>query len=64
MTSDEFRQALKDLGLRQSVLARDLDLGAGAINRWAKGHRPVPGYMEYIIRLLRERQEIRDKLGR
>ena len=44
MTPDEFRAALKALGLRQKWLAERLGVATTTVNRWATGELPVPRY--------------------
>ena len=58
MSPSEFRQALRDLSLRQAVFARNLGVANSTVNHWATGKIPVASYVPYILRLLRERREI------
>jgi DNA-binding transcriptional regulator YiaG len=58
MTAAEFRDALRDLDLSQRSLARDLGTATSTVNRWAVGTAPIPPYVPYVLRLLRERREI------
>jgi transcriptional regulator with XRE-family HTH domain len=62
MTNDEFRSALKSLGLRQRWLAQRLGLAVSTVNRWATGEAPVAPYVPFVLDLLRERREIAAKL--
>lgn len=56
MTADEFRAALKSLGLRQRWLAERLGVETSTVNRWATGKAPVPQYAAYVLELLRVAQ--------
>lgn len=52
MTPDEFRAALKRLGLRQRWLAERLGVETSTVNRWATGKAPVPQYAVFCLSLL------------
>jgi DNA-binding transcriptional regulator YiaG len=55
MTSDEFRAALKALGVRQRWLAARLGVDANTVNRWATGKLDVPQYAVAYVELLRDK---------
>jgi transcriptional regulator with XRE-family HTH domain len=44
MTPQEFRSALRAIGLSQRALAERLGLAISTVNRWAVGPTPVPRY--------------------
>lgn len=52
MNADEFRVALKVLGIRQRWLAERLGVAVSTVNRWAKGTLPVPQYAVFALSLL------------
>lgn len=45
MTTDEFNDWFRRLGLGESDLARRLDVKQPTINRWRNGERRPPGYL-------------------
>jgi transcriptional regulator with XRE-family HTH domain len=49
MTPAALTSTLQRLGLSQAECARLLGVTPGAVTRWAKGNRPVPGP---VVRLL------------
>jgi len=51
MSENEFREALKTLGISQRQFAADIRTDITAVNRWAKGRVPVPGAAEAYLRL-------------
>lgn len=58
MTPDELRVALKEVGHSQASFARLLRVNLSTVQRWmlsTKGRVPIPGYVDVIIELLRER---------
>lgn len=55
MTAEEFRGALKMLGIRQRWLAERLGVAVSTVNRWATGDLPVATYVPFVVELLRER---------
>lgn len=63
MTPEEFRAALKDLGMRQNFLARAAGISPTTVNRWAKGTQPIPGWVEWVIELSRENAITRARLA-
>lgn len=63
MTPEEFRAALKDLGMRQNFLARAAGMSPTTINRWIKGTQPIPGWVEWVIELSRENAITRARLA-
>ena len=63
MTADEFRAALKELRMSQLAWATRFGLSPGAVNRWAKGTRPVPPWVAEVIRMLQERRELSRRLA-
>jgi transcriptional regulator with XRE-family HTH domain len=54
MTADEFRAALKRIGMTQRELAAAEHLGVNhrTVSLWATGVLPVPRYAEYALELL------------
>lgn len=54
MTADEFRAALKELGVTQRWLADRLDLLPETVSTWATGRNPVPAYATYVLTLLEQ----------
>lgn len=44
MTAEEFRAALKELGMSQSILVRHLGVNKSTVNRWAQDQLAVPQY--------------------
>ena len=55
MNALEFRAAIKSLNITQRALAARLGVTTSAVNRWAKGIRPVPQYVVCVLELLAER---------
>lgn len=45
MTTDEFREWFRRLGLSEVELAARLDVKQPTINRWLNGRRTPPGYL-------------------
>jgi transcriptional regulator with XRE-family HTH domain len=56
MTPEDFRAALKSLGLSQLELAERLGVDPSTVNRWATGRAALPRYVVYVLELL-SRQE-------
>lgn len=52
MTEGQLKPMLEKLGLRQSEFARLLNVTPRAVNMWATGAQPVPGYAMAYLRLL------------
>ena len=63
MTPEEFRTALKDLGVKQVFFVAGADLSPTTVSRWAKGLQPIPGWVEWVIQLLRENATNRARLA-
>lgn len=63
MTPEEFRAALKDLGVKQVFFVAGADLSPTTVSRWAKGLQPIPGWVEWVIQLLRENRTNRARLA-
>ena len=55
MTPAEFREALKTLGMSQRFFAANSRTAISTVNRWAQGTQPIPGWVEWIIDLLKKR---------
>ncbi len=51
MDANEFRAALKELGISQQQFARDIDTDPTAVNRWANGKSKVSGAAAAYLRL-------------
>jgi DNA-binding transcriptional regulator YiaG len=51
MDANEFRAALKMLGISQRQLAADIRADVTAVNRWATGRVSMPGAVEAYLRL-------------
>jgi transcriptional regulator with XRE-family HTH domain len=56
MTANEFRDALKALGMTQRSFAERLGLAATTVNRWALGTLPVPQYAVAFLQVAAELQ--------
>jgi hypothetical protein len=63
ITAEEFSTSLKQLGIRQKWLAGRLGVATSTVNRWATGALPVAPYVPFVLELLQERREIRDRLS-
>ena len=57
MTADEFRAALKALGITQKWLAGRLGVAPQTVNRWVSGELAVPRYAAFALELLRHSPE-------
>lgn len=60
MTTDQFRQARKALGLSQSELAREWNMGKNGdrtIRMWESGDRSVNPIAAYAIKLMMDAQK-------
>jgi len=55
MTPAEFRDALKTLGMSQRFFALKSGTAISTVNRWAQGTQPIPGWVNWVIDLLKER---------
>lgn len=53
MDKDELRQALVDLGWKQSDLARKLGVTTSTVSRWANGE-PIPVWLAEYLRVMQE----------
>lgn len=63
MEANELRVALKELGHSQMSFARLLRVSPSTVRRWlasTQGKVPVPGYVEVIIELLKDKQARED----
>lgn len=49
MTPDEFKSALKGLGLSQARVAAVWGCSRELVNRWANGKVPIPGVVRFAI---------------
>lgn len=64
MTPDEFRAALKDVGISQAEYARRIDVNKDTMNRWATGRlTPIPRYAIYPLELLIAIKRLKDEAG-
>ncbi len=54
MTKHQFRRALRQLGLSQSELARQIDVDPRTVRRWAAGQVSVPRAVEELLKAWRE----------
>lgn len=52
MSRDEFRAAMKALGLSQRDLASRLGVALSTVSAWATGKAPVPKYASAYLELL------------
>ena len=52
MTADEYRTALKALGLTQAGAARLLGVDERTSRRWARGEREIPGPVVRFLHFL------------
>lgn len=53
MQPDELKECLKELGWKQSDLARRLEITEATVSRWANGE-PIPAYVAQYLGLLRD----------
>lgn len=53
MQADELRECLKELGWKQSDLARRLEITEATVSRWANGE-PIPAYISQYLGLVRD----------
>ncbi len=53
MQADELKECLKELGWKQSDLARRLEISVGTVSRWANGE-PIPSYVAQYLGLVRD----------
>lgn len=53
MQADELRECLKELGWKQSDLARRLEITEATVSRWANGE-PIPAYIAQYLGLVRD----------
>jgi DNA-binding transcriptional regulator YiaG len=63
MNGTDFRAALREVRLSQRAFAMRSGASVSSVNRWCLGSQPVPGWVEWVLSLLRERQEILTKLN-
>jgi DNA-binding transcriptional regulator YiaG len=54
MTNRQFRNALSQLGLSQSELARQIGMTARTVRRWAAGEKLVPKVVEELLKAWEE----------
>ena len=57
VTPQDLSATLSRLGLSQAEAARLLGVTPGAVTRWVKGERPVPGPVARLLWLLDQGQE-------
>jgi DNA-binding transcriptional regulator YiaG len=62
MTPDEFRAALKELGIRQGWFAARLGVHPVTVSKWAHGTLEVPRYASFALELLLRLEGRRIKL--
>ena len=62
MTGAELRAELARQGLRPTDLATVLGVHYDAVQHWASGRRPVPGYVEAVLELIERNFELRGRL--
>jgi DNA-binding transcriptional regulator YiaG len=58
MTGLELRAALADLGLSQRSFSFKVDVEQSTVSKWCKPDAYVPGYVETIIKLLRQIRDL------
>lgn len=56
MTGDQLRAAIAELGLTRYAFAVRCRAAPSTVYKWTKPGAAVPGYVETIVELLRERQ--------
>lgn len=62
MSPSDFRAALAELGLSQAEFGRQAGVPPNTVNRWMR--RPaIPPLAAFVITLLQERREIRERLS-
>ena len=49
MTPAKYRQAVKQLGLSMTALARKLHVQRRTVHRWASGESPVPEMLALLL---------------
>ncbi len=54
MTTKQFRSALTQLELSQVELARQIDVDARTVRRWASGEQPVPKVVAELLKAWRD----------
>ena len=59
MTSDQLKAALVACGINQAEFGRRLRKPPNTVSRWCIGELPVPGYVEYVLELMRENAQFR-----
>lgn len=52
MTSDQYRDAIKTLGLSQGAAGAFLGVNAVSSRRWATGKAPIPESVSILLRLM------------
>lgn len=63
MEGQDFREALADLRMSQRAFSAKSKMAVSSVNRWVKGSQPIPGWVPWLLDMLRERREIADKLA-
>lgn len=64
MTSEELRAALKELGISQRQLAREINMDPSSVNRWAMETAEIPGAAVAYIRLKLDIKRAMDRTGK
>jgi hypothetical protein len=60
MTPNQFRAALRTLGLTYHTAAEELRMGKWGyqtVGKWARGEQPIPGPVQVAVELMLERRE-------
>jgi DNA-binding transcriptional regulator YiaG len=56
-TAADLRLALRDLKMKQRAFARHIDYSPEQVNRWTRGKKPIPTWVEHVVSQLRTEQE-------
>ncbi len=54
MTPEEFGEALKELGWKQSDFCRMADVDKNTPSRWIQGATPIPGWAARFLAMAKE----------
>lgn len=51
MTPAQLKRALKKGGWSPADAARELKVARSTVTRWLRGERPIPGYLEMVLKV-------------
>jgi predicted transcriptional regulator len=63
LSPGELRSALRDLRITPYRLAKTAGVDTSTVYKWLKPGATVPGYVITIIRMMRELEELRERLA-